>query len=109
MPFALCLELIPFLTRFAALQGGDSSYRAALLHEALYHQSVLPHLQKSNMPSLSKRDKQLLGYLEEGQSRQAIAHLLYVTENAIKSELSLFYRKLGVHSRNEALALLHKK
>lgn len=50
MPFALCLELIPFLTRFAALQGGDSSYRAALLHEALYHQSVLPHSKRAICP-----------------------------------------------------------
>lgn len=107
LPFALEKDLIPFLERFAHLKGGNSGYRARLLHEALYHQSVSPSFKESD-PKLSAREKQLLFYLEEGKSRLEIARLLYVQENTIKSELSSLYQKLGVHSRQEALAFFEK-
>jgi LuxR family transcriptional regulator, maltose regulon positive regulatory protein len=108
LPFALETDLVPFLERFAHLKGGNSSYRARLLHEALYHQSVTPST-KENAPLLSAREKQLLVYLEEGKSRQEIAGFLYVQENTIKSELASLYKKLGVHSRDEALSRSQKK
>jgi DNA-binding CsgD family transcriptional regulator len=108
LPFALSGELIPFLGRFAELKGGDSEYRTQLLHDACYHQSAFPSLAPSLVPTLSKREKQLLLYLDEGKSRSDIAQLLYVQENTIKSELSSLYKKLGVHSRHEAVAYWHK-
>jgi LuxR family maltose regulon positive regulatory protein len=108
LPFAGYEDLLPFLQRFASLSGGNPSYRTRLLHDALYHQSVFPHFASPTGPSLTKREKQLLLYLEQGKSRLAIAQFLYVQENTIKTELSSLYKKLGVHSRNEALAAWHK-
>lgn len=109
LPFAAFPELIPFLERFAALSGGDSSYRAQLDHDARYHQSVFPPSEREPLPSLSKREKQLLLYLEEKKSRAEIASLLYIQENTVKSELASLYKKLGVHSRDEALSRSQKK
>ncbi len=102
IPFAEYPELIPFIERFIYLKNGDASYRNKLLHEAVYHKSLL-HEKKEGEASLSKREMTLLSYLKEGKSRQEMASLLYVTESTIKSELSSLYKKLGVHSRFQAV------
>lgn len=109
LPFAGLVDLLPFIERFPALKGGDFAYRATLLHEARYHQSLFPQFTLITPASLSKREKQLLAYLEEGESRLEIARLLYIQENTVKSELGVLDQKLGVHSRYEAVALIQKK
>lgn len=109
LPFALEKDLAPFLERFAHLKGGDSAYRTRLFQASCYHQSVSLSPKSGPLPLLSKREKQLLGYLKEKKSRSEIARYLYISENTVKSELSALYQKLGVHSQEEALALYAEK
>lgn len=57
-------------------------------------------------PSLSAREKQVLGMVVLGFTNGEIARKLYVAESTVKSHLSSAFSKLGVRSRNEATALI---
>lgn len=57
-------------------------------------------------PALSAREKQILGMVVLGFTNGEIARKLYVAESTVKSHLSSAFNKLGVHSRNEATALI---
>ena len=52
---------------------------------------------------LSKRQKQLIVLLEQGQSNRAIAERLAISEHTVKVHLWRLFRKLGVNSRTQAL------
>jgi len=54
-------------------------------------------------PSLSAREKQVLGMVVLGLTNGEIAGTLHLTESTVKSHLSSAYRKLGVRSRSEAV------
>lgn len=58
---------------------------------------------KSPMPSLSKREKEVLRLLCEGQSYRDIAKKLYVSTNTVRFHLKNIYKKLQVNSRHEAV------
>jgi DNA-binding NarL/FixJ family response regulator len=55
-------------------------------------------------PSLSHREKQILGFVVVGRTNAEIAGRLYLAESTIKSHLSSAFSKLGVASRNDAVA-----
>ena len=55
------------------------------------------------MPSLSKREKEVLNLLCEGQSYREIARQLYVSPNTVRFHLKNIYKKLHVNSRHEAV------
>ena len=57
-------------------------------------------------PALSFREKQTLAMVTLGLTNADIARKLWLTESAVKSHLSNAFAKLGVHSRNEATALI---
>jgi DNA-binding NarL/FixJ family response regulator len=57
-------------------------------------------------PTLSTREKQVLGMVVLGFSNGEIARKLVLTESTIKSHLSSSFTKLGVRSRSEAAALI---
>jgi DNA-binding NarL/FixJ family response regulator len=57
-------------------------------------------------PALSAREKQTLGMVVLGFTNGEIARKLHVAESTVKSHLSSAFSKLGVHSRNEATALI---
>ncbi len=57
-------------------------------------------------PTLSTREKQVLGMVVAGLSNKAIAGELYLAESTVKCHLSSAFSKLGVRSRNEAADLL---
>lgn len=56
--------------------------------------------------SLSTREKQVLAMLVLGYSNGEIAKKLFLTESTVKSHLATAYKKLGVASRNDAVALI---
>lgn len=58
---------------------------------------------KSPMPSLSKREKEVLRLLCEGQSYRVIAKKLFVSTNTVRFHLKNIYKKLQVNSRHEAV------
>ena len=69
-------------------------------------QAAVPvvHAQESLPPTLTTREKQVLSLIVMGMGNAEIAARLYLAESTVKSHLSLAFAKLGVHSRNEAVA-----
>ena len=57
-------------------------------------------------PTLSVREKQILGLVVLGLTNGEIATKLFVTESTVKSHLTSAFAKLGVKSRGEATALI---
>ena len=57
-------------------------------------------------PTLSAREKQVLGLVVAGKSNKAIAGELFLAESTVKCHLSSTFSKLGVRSRNEAADLV---
>ncbi len=59
--------------------------------------------------SLTVREGEILELLLKGKSNKEIADLTYVSTETVKSHLQNIYRKLGVKSRLEAVALFLKE
>lgn len=57
-------------------------------------------------PTLSSREKQVLGLVVRGKTNKVIAGELYLAESTVKCHLSSAFSKLGVRSRNEAADLV---
>jgi DNA-binding NarL/FixJ family response regulator len=60
------------------------------------------------VPSLSRRERQVLALLATGMSNNEMAEALFITVNTLKSTVRNLYRKLGVHDRAEASDLAHR-
>jgi DNA-binding NarL/FixJ family response regulator len=56
--------------------------------------------------ALSHRERQILGLAVAGLTNAQIAARLCVSESTVKSHLSSAFRRLGIHSRREAAALV---
>lgn len=52
--------------------------------------------------ALTSREREILHLLNQGMSRQELAHSLGISQNTAKSHLKNIYAKLGVHTRAEA-------
>lgn len=59
------------------------------------------------LASLSPSQIRILKGLHQGLRNKQIAYEMGVTENTVRTYLSGVYRRLGVHSRTQALILLH--
>jgi DNA-binding NarL/FixJ family response regulator len=57
-------------------------------------------------PSLSSREKQILGMVVMGFTNSEIGARLFLAESTVKSHLSSAFSKLGVRSRSEAAAMI---
>jgi DNA-binding NarL/FixJ family response regulator len=57
-------------------------------------------------PALSHRERQILGLAVRGLTNAQIARRFYISESTVKTHLSSAFRRLGVHSRREAAALI---
>lgn len=58
-------------------------------------------------PALSVRERQVVGLAAAGFSNAEIADRLFLAESTVKGHLASAFGKLGVHSREEAAALVH--
>lgn len=63
------------------------------------------------LPNVSLTDRELvvLQQLTTGESVAGIARTLFVSENTVRTQVRSVYRKLGVNSRDEALAEAHRR
>lgn len=55
-------------------------------------------------PTLSNREREILGLLADGLGNKQIAAQLGISTNTVKTHLELLFEKLGVSSRAEAVA-----
>jgi DNA-binding NarL/FixJ family response regulator len=55
--------------------------------------------------TLTRREQEVYTLLKKGQTNSEIASRLYISESTVKSHLRSIFRKLGVHRRNEVLAI----
>ena len=76
-----------------AVLAGQTAVPAARRHEV-------------DRPTLSGREKQVLGMVVMGMSNKTIAAKLFLAESTVKCHLSSAFSKLGVRSRNEAADLI---
>ena len=58
------------------------------------------------MGTLTSREREILGLLGKSCSNQEIAQALCLSESTVKTHLRNIFRKLRVHNRSEAMALL---
>ena len=81
---------------------------APTVRAVLADQTVVPAVGRLELdrPTLSTREKQVLGMVVAGMSNKAIAGELYLAESTVKCHLSSAFSKLGVRSRNEAADLI---
>ncbi len=61
-----------------------------------------------SFPELTRREYEVLELLAQGQSNNAIADRLFLSEKTVRNHLSLIFDKLGVTSRAEAIVLAHR-
>ena len=54
---------------------------------------------------LTRRERVVLSNLSEDTTLEQIATLLFVTRNTVKSQVRSLYRKLGVSTRADAVAV----
>ncbi len=57
-------------------------------------------------PTFSYREKEVLALLVAGMTNRQIAAHLYLSESTVKTHVTSAFAKLGVHSRNEAAAVV---
>jgi DNA-binding NarL/FixJ family response regulator len=60
-------------------------------------------------PQLSKRERQVLKYLANGQSNKEIARILYISEHTAKAHVKSIMTKLNADSRTEVIAIAIKR
>ncbi len=68
----------------------------------------LTESQKSNIESLTDREREILDLLAQGLSNKAIAARLYLSVRTVEGHLANIYSRLGVRSRTEAMLLAVK-
>lgn len=59
-----------------------------------------------SLQEFSPREKQITGYLLKGYSHKMIAHELSISINTVRNHISKIYRKMDVHSAQQAMARL---
>jgi LuxR family maltose regulon positive regulatory protein len=100
----LLAELAPRMGRFPDGMAAMHE-RVEAVHQKLREQSAAEILNEA----LTSRELDVLRLLQRGKSLQEIAVELYLSSNTVKTHARSLYRKLGAHSRAEALKVARRK
>lgn len=94
----------PFATEaLGTLSRRERPYPAGLL--ARRHELVgVQDLEETLAVGLTRREHEVLRALALGGSNATVGSSLFISENTVKTHLGALYRKLGVQSREEAVA-----
>ncbi|MFI6548073.1 response regulator [Streptomyces prunicolor] len=64
---------------------------------------------RSAHPTLSEREREILGQLARGLGNREIARALFISEATVKTHLGRIYGKLGVETRSGAVAVAKER
>ena len=64
---------------------------------------VFPDASESTLPTLTKRESEVLALIAGGSTNREIADALYLSPHTIKEHTSTVYRKLGARNRADAV------
>ncbi|MEV6511037.1 response regulator transcription factor [Streptomyces sp. NPDC051642] len=64
---------------------------------------------RSPHPTLSEREREILGQLARGLGNREIARALFISEATVKTHLGRIYGKLGVETRSGAVAVAQER
>ena len=64
---------------------------------------------RSPHPTLSEREREILGQLARGLGNREIARALFISEATVKTHLGRIYGKLGVETRSGAVAVAKER
>ena len=100
-----------FLTKDKAATDVAQAVRAAAAGEALISSALLarllPRLNRTDRSlgaDLTDREREILAFLARGMSNKAIASNLYLSVNTIRNYIQAVLKKLGAHSKLEAVS-----
>jgi DNA-binding CsgD family transcriptional regulator len=94
----------------AALRGVDRAtmaldrHSALLAHEALSDHTVAP---SPVLEPLRPRERAILALYTEGMSAEEIGRILFISPHTVRTHVKNAFRRLGIHSREEAAVLVH--
>ena len=90
---------------FTAIRGAASGRTAlsAPVADRLMARMRSPH------PTLSEREREILGQLSRGLGNREIARALFISEATVKTHLGRIYGKLGVETRSGAVAVAKER
>ena len=94
-------EAIVLASRLGSTLGVTA--RAVCAGQACVPRELRRHLER---PTLSPREKQVIGMVAAGLTNSEIAQRLFLAEGTVKGHLSAAFSKLGIRSRHEATALV---
>ena len=100
---------------FISKESSRSELVAAVLSCAKGHDVVAPNLaaglvgeiqrrNESSAPTLSAREREVLGYIAGGQTIPAMAKAMFLAPSTVKTHVQRLYEKLGVGDRGSAVA-----
>lgn len=97
-----------YLTAIKDAMNGGSPLSPTIATKVLsFFQSNIPTV-KTPYIELTKKEKEILIYLSEGNSYKMIAEVCFVSLNTVRTHMKHIYEKLHVNSATEALAKARK-
>jgi DNA-binding NarL/FixJ family response regulator len=104
--YLLKTEAVPFIlqTLEEVRQGGSlmSPSIARKVFRLLQQKNTLPAT-TTNLPTLTKRENEILKYVKEGKKYKQIGELLGIEENTVKKHIRHIYEKLDVHTQYDII------
>jgi DNA-binding NarL/FixJ family response regulator len=85
------------------VHGGETVFQPAVTTKLLEHMRQGSNPDGTLPEPLSERERQVLALMAEGQSNQAIADALFISERTVKFHVSSILAKLAAKNRTEAV------
>jgi DNA-binding CsgD family transcriptional regulator len=79
-------------------------HSALVAHEVLSDQTVAP---SPVLEPLRPRERAILALYTEGMSAEEIGRILFISPHTVRTHVKNAFRRLGIHSREEAAVLVH--
>lgn len=98
------LDADEFLDLLQGLQRGEAAMTRKMTAKLMAGLAHPAEERQDPLATLTPREIELLGLVQEGLSNLAIAQRLLISENTVKYHLKNIFQKLGVQNRTEAVA-----